>query len=153
MPTQGKNTRRGVQTDRGQGHRPRGRTKSPEDRKAVPILLYGTDGNFQLWKKKTSLAALEKYGDLGRLFDLSEYFSPPTIEIEDYDLDEDPHGLNLSEYKDARKERNRHIAKMKADRSAMYAFMLSNMSNESLDAIKLLDGWPEADELKGPLTL
>jgi hypothetical protein len=49
------------------------------------------------------MAAMEKYGDLARLFDTSEYYSPPEINVDAYDLEDDEHGLNLAEYKDAQR--------------------------------------------------
>jgi hypothetical protein len=68
------------------------------------------------------------------------YFVPPQVDVADYDLEDDPHELNLSEYKDARKSRNRRIESMKGDRASLYAFLLLHLSNESLDAIKLQEG-------------
>jgi hypothetical protein len=38
----------------------------------VPTLKYGTDNNFPLFKRNASMAAMEKYGDLGRLIELGE---------------------------------------------------------------------------------
>ena len=42
---------------------------------------------------------------------------------------------------------------MESDRPGMFAFLLLHLSNESLDAIKLRDGWDEANEEKDPLKL
>jgi hypothetical protein len=43
----------------------------------VPVLRYGPDNNFAKFKEKLSRAAIEKYGDLGRLVETGEYFEPP----------------------------------------------------------------------------
>lgn len=123
------------------------------DRGAIPTLRYGVDNNFPDFKKKLSRGALEMFKDLGRMFDLGEYYSPPEVEAEDYDLEDDPYGANVSDYKDARKNRNRRIEAMIADRPSMFAMALKHLSNESLDAVKLQDGWDDADKEKDPLKL
>jgi hypothetical protein len=38
----------------------------------VPILRYGPDNNYAKFKEKLSTAAIEKYGDLGRLIETNE---------------------------------------------------------------------------------
>ena len=113
------------------------------DRNAVPMLRHGTDNNFPAFKKKLTVASLERFNDLGRMFDLGAYFAPEQVDPEMYDLEDDPHGLNIGDLRDARKGRNRRIERMKADRAALFAFMLMNTSNESLDAIKLEEGWDD----------
>ena len=123
------------------------------DRNAVPMLRHGTENNFPTHKKKLAVAVLEKYHDLGRMIDLGEYYVPDAVDADLYDLDDDPHGLNLSEYKDARKTRLRNMDRMKSDRAGMFAFMMLHLSNESLDAIKLVDDWDEANHEKDPLML
>jgi len=85
----------------------------------VPTLRHGTANNFPTFKKKISVAALVTYKDLAKLFDLNEYFIPPPVDADEYDLEDDPHGLNLSEYKDARKARNRRIESMKSDHAGL----------------------------------
>lgn len=135
------------------GKREGRRERAPADRNAVPTLLYGTHSNYTTFKKKLSLAALAQYKDLGRLFDTNEYYVPDEIDIEQYDLDYDPHEINLYEYKEARKNRTRRIESMRNDKAGLYALMLQHISNESLDAIKLREGWGAADEDKDPLML
>ena len=146
------NKRRG--TTRGRGNRERRhRSRSPKDTTAVPKLKHGADNNYPAFKKKIAVAALKEFGDLGRMFDLGGYYEPEAIDMTLYDLENDPHRLNLDELKGARKERARAIAKMKSDHASMFAFMMQHLSNESLDAIKLEDDWDDADTTKDPLTL
>ena len=135
---------------KGRGNRPSRAEREPVDRNAVPMLRHGTENNFPTHKKKMAIAALEKYHDLGRMIDLGEYYVPEEVDVDLYDLDDDPHGLNLSEYKDARKSRNRNIDRMKSDRAGLFAFMVLHLSNESLDAIKLVDEWTAANDSKDP---
>ena len=82
----------------------------------VPMLHYGQDHNFAKFKEKLSRAAIETYGDLGKLVETGEYFEPPELNIEDYDLDNDPHGENVVEYREDRKDRRRTIAQMESDK-------------------------------------
>ena len=119
----------------------------------VPILKYGTNTNLAVFKQKLTVAAMMLFGDLARLVETDEYYEPPKIKIEDYDLDNDPHGLNLEELKDARKTRQRKIDQMRDNRSAFYAFMYDRLSNESVDAIKQLEEYEEINSSKDPLLL
>ena len=155
MPSKNESkTRNQERRERRQGARspPRER-EQPEDRNAVPTLKYGTDNNYAIFKKNLSMAAMEKYGDLARLIDTGEYYTPEEIDPAEFDLNDDPHGLNLSDLKDARKERNRRIARLDRDKSGMYAYLLMHLSNESLDAIKLHDEFEDASADKDPLAL
>ena len=138
---------------KGRGNRPSRAEKEPADRNAVPMLRHGTENNFPTFKKKLAVAVLEKYNDLGRMIDLGEYYVPEEVDVDQYDLDDDPHGLNIGEYKDARKSRCRNMDRMKCDRAGMFAFIMLRLSNESLDAVKLVDGWAEANAAKDPLQL
>ena len=152
MPKEEKkeNARRGAQN----GRQARERSHpSPVDRNAVPVLKHGADNNYPTFKKKIAMAALEKFGDLGRMIELNAYWEPTAPNPADYDLDNDPHGLNLSDIREARKEYGRKVARMKGDRAAMFAFILLQLSNESIDAIKLEEGWDESNEEKDPLSL
>jgi hypothetical protein len=137
----------------GRGNRPSRADRPPTDRNAIPMLRHGTDNNFPAFKKKLTVASLERFNDLGRMFDLGAYFAPEQVDPEMYDLEDDPHGLNIGDPRDARKGRNRRIERMKADRAALFAFMLMNISNESLDAIKLEERWDDAYDNKDPLSL
>ena len=150
---QERSQRKGSRTGPRRGQRENRRERAPADRNAVPSLRHGTENNFATFKKKVTVACLETYKDLARMFDLGAYYVPPEIQVEDYDLDDDPHGVNISEYKDARKARTRHMNTMKAERAGLYAYLLLHLSNESMDAAKLSDGWDLADADKDPLML
>ncbi len=119
----------------------------------VPVLRYGPDNNFAKFKEKLSRAAIEKYGDLGRLVETGEYFEPPELNIEDYDLDNDPHGVNVVDYREDRKERRRKIAQMEADKPKMYAMILGKLSTESMDELKRHEDYEDFNREKDPLML
>jgi len=45
---------------------------SPTD-VTVPVLQFGSGNNFNVFKEKSALVALEKFGDLARLVETDEY--------------------------------------------------------------------------------
>jgi hypothetical protein len=47
---------------------------------AVPMLRLGVANNFDTFKKKLSIACMEKYKNLGRLIVDEAYYNPPAIE-------------------------------------------------------------------------
>jgi hypothetical protein len=93
--------RQGKGQGRGQFHK----KKDPEE---VPILTFGPNNNFAKFKEALSNKALREYGDLGRLIDAGQYYSQEPPEPEDYDLVNDPHGLNHQMFLEQQKLYMRH---------------------------------------------
>jgi len=60
---------------------------------AVPLLRMGVSNNFDNFRKKISIACLEKYKNLGRLIQDETYYVPPAIDPKTYDLANDPHEI------------------------------------------------------------
>jgi hypothetical protein len=121
----------------------------------VPILRFG-DGNSSAllaWKKKIILAAMEKYGDLARCLETLQYYEIPEVEVDDYDPTADPHGFTLGDLKEAIKIRQQKEDKMLQQRPNLYSFLLSSISDESVDAIKQLEDFSEFHLEKDPLSL
>ena len=51
----------------------------------------GSGDNFNIFKEKLAIVALEKFGDFARLIETDENWEPPnTVDISQYDSDEDP---------------------------------------------------------------
>jgi hypothetical protein len=50
--------------------------KPEEDKKGIPVLKYGKGNHFYKFREALSEVAMEKYGNLGKLIDLEEYYSP-----------------------------------------------------------------------------
>jgi hypothetical protein len=50
--------------------------KPEEDKKGIPMLKYGKGNNFYKFREALSEVAMEKYGNLGKLIDLEEYYLP-----------------------------------------------------------------------------
>ena len=106
----------------------------------VPILIYGADNNFPVFHQLLSMVA-------------SEIWEPDEIDPEDIDLENDPHKLNLEELREAIKSRKKTIAKIEVDEPSVYAFIYRHLSNESLDAIKLLQDYGKFHYAKDPVLL
>ena len=45
----------------------------------VPLLKFGSGNNWLKFKEKISTACVERYGDLGRLMELDNYYELPEI--------------------------------------------------------------------------
>ena len=121
----------------------------------VPVLTYGADSNFLDFKKKFITKATVEYKDLGRLFELDEYYVPPAIFIDEEVLTEerDPFGFNRKVIEIEVVRRTNLIASMNENRAALYALLKGQLSLEGEDAIKQREGYDAMDEAKDPLRL
>mmetsp|Transcript_10738 Transcript_10738/g.15502 ORF Transcript_10738/g.15502 Transcript_10738/m.15502 type:complete len:119 (-) Transcript_10738:1349-1705(-) len=69
-----------------------GKKKDPE---AIPVLKYGPSNNYTIFKEALSNAALKEYGTLGKLIKQGEEFEfPQEPNVDEYDLEDDPYGIN-----------------------------------------------------------
>ena len=105
---------------------------------AVPLLKFGTGNNRLKFKEKIITACIEKYGDLARLMQLEEYYTPPKLEgylMEPY-TDWKTDGVVKMLYFSKVKARAKAIRTMADDRSKLYAYILSKLSRESMDEFK-----------------
>ena len=110
-------------------------SKSGNSDAAVPLLQFGARNNWLKFKDKMYTACVEKYGDLGRLIETKDNYMPAEIletEYPNWQTDE----LQKMLYLDAQKARAKAIREMNANRSKMYAYILSKLSNKSMDEIK-----------------
>jgi hypothetical protein len=57
--------------------------RKPEE-KGIPMLKYGKGNNFYKFRAALSNEATEKYGNLGKLIDMEQYYRPSFI-VEDYE--------------------------------------------------------------------
>jgi hypothetical protein len=120
---------------------------------AVPMLRLGVNNNFDMFKRKISIACMEKYKNLGRLIHDETYYHPPTIDISDFDLTNDPHEIEKARLREAYKRRDKEVADMLVDRTSMYAYIISKLSKESLDEIQGDTGWNQIEVERDPLKL
>ena len=134
--------------------------KDVSDRKwsrleSVPILRKGKHGNLRTWLERLSIHAKAEYGDLGRLIDDKEYYTPPPVQ---YDRDEvEGDGidarLQLKIVETEIQGRQKKISRMKDDRPRLYADMYGQLSVESEDEIKRHEGYAEFSKENDPLGL
>ena len=141
-----------------QGRRGRSNLKSKEKVNStdvvVPILQFGSGNNSNVFKAKLAIVALEKFGDLARLIETDEYWEPPnTVDISQYDSDEDPHGFIKLQVNELLKERVRVLEKMKTNKANLYGFILSKLSNESMNEVERHKSFNEFNSSKDPLEL
>jgi hypothetical protein len=132
---------------------PKSSSKSLNSDEAVPMLKYGPYNNFIVFKERLKTACMEKYGDLARLIELEIYWEPEAV-----DKDKDYPTAGTDEFVKAAlihaiKERATVIAKMRANRASMFAYILSKLSKESIDELKRHQDYAEIDEKVDPLLL
>jgi hypothetical protein len=70
------------------------------------------------------------------LIESGEYFIPEPPDINNYDLIDDPHGLNKATYLEQQKLFMKHWEDMHNNRAKLYAHALQYLSQESLSDIK-----------------
>jgi hypothetical protein len=120
---------------------------------AVPQLKYGGGNNFDLIKKCIAIACLERYKNLGRLIIDEEYYVPPSIDVADFNLANDPYDVEKSRLCEAHKRKDKEINDMRIDRPSMLAYLISKISKESLDEVQGHKDWEVIDAERDPLKL
>jgi hypothetical protein len=120
---------------------------------AVPMLRLGVNNNFDNFKKKVSIACMEKYKNLGRLIVDEAYYEPPAVDPKLFNLSNDPHDIEKGRLKEAHKHRDKEINDMKIDRTSMYAYLISKLSKESLDEVQGDAAWSTIESSHDPLEL
>jgi len=75
--------------------------KDPEE---IPVLKYGPANNFTKFKEAVSKKALKEYGNLGKLIKLGKYYEPEEPDATDYDMVNDPMGVNRANFMEDMKE-------------------------------------------------
>ena len=119
----------------------------------VLMLQFESENNFNVFKDKLVLAALEKFCDLARLVESDLYWDPPEIDVSDYKEDDDPYGFNKLKINEHLKEHIKVKAKMEAQKDNLYGFILCKLYSESLDEIKRHPNYGAFNESKDPLEL
>ena len=89
----------------------------------MPKLKYGAANNIPGFKQKLSVKSFQIFGDLARLIEDDNLFVPAKISVDDYDLHNDPHNLNLHDLREANKQRAKLIAKMEEQHSSFYSYI------------------------------
>jgi hypothetical protein len=115
----------------GRGQQPK--KKDPEE---IPILKFGPNNNFAKFKEALANKALREYGDLGRLIESGEYFVSEPPNVTNYDLINDPYGLNKATYLEQQKLYMRHWEDMMNNWAKLYAMIWQYLSQESMAEVK-----------------
>ncbi len=76
---------------------------------AVPMLRLGMNNNFDNFKKKVSIACMERYKNLGRLIVDEQYYSPPAVDIKNFNLTNDPHDIEKTRLQEAHKHHDKKL--------------------------------------------
>jgi hypothetical protein len=97
-----------------------------------------------------SKASLKKDGNLGKLIKEGSYYTLEMLERKDYDLQNDPDGLNKIAYLEDMKEYRKEMKVMEKDRLKLYVLILQYLSEESLEKVKQEDGWDDVKEASNP---
>mmetsp|Transcript_8146 Transcript_8146/g.11879 ORF Transcript_8146/g.11879 Transcript_8146/m.11879 type:complete len:557 (+) Transcript_8146:2397-4067(+) len=149
---QGQRQQRKPWHHRKQHHRPEYKKKE-KDPEEIPILKYGPANNFTKFKEAISKTALKDYGQLGKLIKLGKYYEPEEPDSTEYDMVNDPMGINMANYREDMKEYRKELMRMRNERPKLYALILQYLSDESLEEIKRSDKFEAIDEATDPLGL
>ena len=60
----------------------------------IPLLTHGVNTNYPLWKEVMRGELPIEYGLLASILDTGELLYPAEVDPDDYDLDDDPHGIS-----------------------------------------------------------
>jgi len=117
------------------------------------MLRFGAGNNFDLFKRKVSIACMEKYKNLGCLIMDEQYYVPAAVDIALYDLTNDPFNVEKGKLREMHKRRDKEIDDMRIDRTSMYAYLISKLSKESQDEIQGHADWADIEKTRDPLKL
>jgi len=77
---------------------------------------------------------LKDYGQLGKLIKLGKYYEPEEPVSTDYDMVNDPLGINVANYREDMKEYRKELMRMRNERPKLCALILQYLSEESLES-------------------
>jgi hypothetical protein len=120
---------------------------------AVPMLPFGVSSNFDLFKRKVSIACQEKYKNLGHLIYDEAYYTPTAVDTALYNLTNDPYEIEKGRLREAHKRRDKEIDDMRIDRTSMFAYLISKLSKESYDEVQGHKDWGTIESSRDPLQL
>lgn len=125
----------------------------------IPILTLGNErysGNFQIFKERLSTYALRHFKELGILILKKDYYVPPAVDLgslDQYAAISDIGGLRSHAKKEEISRRSRLIQEMDSNKLALYAVILGQLSQESLNKVKEAENWEEIETSRDPRLL
>ena len=111
------------------------RPKRPDEPPKLTLLTHGVDTNYPVWKKTMRNEIAEKYGLLVSIVDEGAAPQPDVIEMDDFDLANDPLGIELHRLKTAVTEQSKIVAQIKRDKPKCHALLWKYLSSESQEAV------------------
>lgn len=125
----------------------------------VPILRPGKNGNYPLWIKQLTKAAVRMYGDLGRLYKDDAYYVPPALDLLGIDLNQPwkTDDMTVEQYIERSaliqeaKNRTTQMCDMVRDRPKLYAFVEQRISPASEEMIRARPTWEAMSSERDPL--
>ena len=130
----------------------RNRTAIQQPKKAEPstlvMLRHGATTNFMTWKEAMRNEIAQRYGSLlAAIIDHGEIFDPPDVDEGQYDLDNDPHGIQRHRLMTAITCHQKAIATRDNDEPKVYALMWQHLSRESIEAVLRHEGFNPEENL------
>jgi len=118
----GKENASGVnkQSQQGKGDKRQFPKASETMESSIPVLHYGASNNLDVFKKKLSLACMEKYKNWSRLIIDENYNEPLKVDDMLYDLKNDPYEINWGRLREAYKRRDEEIDDMRVDHTSRF---------------------------------
>ena len=99
------------------------------------VLTHGKDTNFPAWKEAMRNQVAMDYGSLVSIIDDGVIAYPAEIDPDEYNLDADPHGVNIHILKTDLTTRAKMIARITEDEPKVRALFWKYMSRESMEAV------------------
>ena len=119
------------------------------------MLRYGINNNFIAFREWITSEAMKTYGNIGTMFDESNYPVLAPVRVDDYELaaEHDPLGVNKTLYIEACKQLERQKRDMESDKPKLHGLIYQHLSEESKDAIRMDSTFASSNQQRDPLTL
>jgi hypothetical protein len=128
--------------------------KKSLDPPELVMLTHGKNTNFPAWKESMRNEIAMLYGDLVNIIDLNEVLLPTEVDEEEFNLDDDPHGVQLHKLKAALTSRQRLITDQEINLPKCRALIWKYLSRESMEAVlRHEDYYDEEEHRNDPLQL
>jgi hypothetical protein len=125
--------------------------KKSLDPPELVMFTHGKNTNFPAWKESMRNEIAMLYGDLVNIIELNEVLLPTEVDEEEFNLDDDPHGVQL--HKEALTSRQRLITDQETNLPKCRALMWKYLSRESMEAVLRHEDYDEEEHRNDPLQL
>ena len=119
----------------------------------MPLLTNGVATNYAQWKESMRGEIAIEYGLLASILDTGEIWDPPEVDPADFELDNDPHGIEALKLRTAVISRQKQISAYEVDLPKVRAKMWKYMSRESQEAVLGHEDYDDEAHRNDPLQL